>query len=72
MPEPIFRSPRNLRGLLTDEVKRNWHAPAAVLLSRAATPAGEGGGVLMQWRVYIRPRHIRTIARYPFSWADRG
>jgi hypothetical protein len=34
-PEPIFRSPRNLRRVLTQKVKRNWHQPASVILSRS-------------------------------------
>jgi hypothetical protein len=33
-PEPIFQSPRNLRRLLGLKVKRNWYAPATVVLSR--------------------------------------
>jgi hypothetical protein len=36
-PEPVFRSPRDLRRLLGLKVKRNWHQPAAVYLVRSAT-----------------------------------
>ena len=38
MPEPVFRSPRALRRLLGLKVKRNWHQPSAVAVSRAVTP----------------------------------
>jgi hypothetical protein len=34
MPEPVFKSPRDLRRLLGLKVKRNWHQPAAVVLAR--------------------------------------
>ncbi len=34
MPEPIFKSPRNLARLLTRKVRRNWHPPTAVLNTR--------------------------------------
>ena len=35
MPEPVFRSPRDLRRLLGLKVKRNWHQPASVILARS-------------------------------------
>ena len=35
MPEPVFKSPRDLRRLLGLKVKRNWHQPEAVVLARA-------------------------------------
>ena len=31
LPEPVFRSPRDLRRLLGLKVKRNWHQPAGVV-----------------------------------------
>lgn len=34
-PEPIFKSPRNLKYLLATKVKRNWHQPVAVMLARS-------------------------------------
>jgi hypothetical protein len=34
-PEPVFKSPRDLRRLLGLKVKRNWHQPEAVVLARA-------------------------------------
>lgn len=36
MPEPIFRSPRNLRRWLSRKVRRNWFQPASVVQDRAA------------------------------------
>ena len=36
-PEPVFRSPRDLRRLLGLKVKRNWHQPAAVVVARNVT-----------------------------------
>lgn len=36
MPEPIFRSPRNLRRWLTRKVQRNWFQPSSVVQGRAA------------------------------------
>jgi hypothetical protein len=39
MPEPIFKSPRNLRRMLTQKVKRDWsqsHAPGRAALASAA------------------------------------
>ncbi len=37
MPEPIFKSPRNLRRLLTRKSKRNWHQPSIVIASSTST-----------------------------------
>jgi hypothetical protein len=35
LPEPVFRSPRNFRHVLTQKVRRNWHrSPVAVANSR--------------------------------------
>lgn len=36
MPQPVFRSPRDLRRLLGLKVKRNWHQPAAAVQARAS------------------------------------
>ena len=36
MPEPIFRSPRNLRKWLIDNVRRRWHAQARELASQSS------------------------------------
>ncbi|MGO9572363.1 MAG: hypothetical protein ACLP5H_33015 [Desulfomonilaceae bacterium] len=36
MPDPVFRSPRDLRRLLGLKVKRNWHQPEAVVLARSS------------------------------------
>lgn len=37
LPEPVFRSPRDLRRLLGLKVKRNWHQPEAVVMTRSST-----------------------------------
>jgi hypothetical protein len=34
MPEPIFKSPRALRYMLTQKVKRDWHQPSTVVVAR--------------------------------------
>lgn len=38
MPEPIFKSPRNLRRLLTKTADRNWYQPTTVVVNRNYTP----------------------------------
>ena len=43
MPEPIFKSPRSLRHMLTQKVKRDWHQPTAVVLLRKS-PIVVGAG----------------------------
>jgi hypothetical protein len=40
-PEPIFKSPRNLKRLLTEKTRRRWGGPASIVLSAAR---GGGGG----------------------------
>jgi Inverse autotransporter, beta-domain len=57
MPEPAFRSPRDLRRLLGLKVKRNWHQPAAVVLTRtfvnaASTPCDLPGYPIMGPTIY--------------------
>ncbi len=45
-PEPIFKSPRNLRRMLTQKVKRDWnqqYAPGRATLAAAAAGGGGGG-----------------------------
>ncbi|MGA8830997.1 MAG: hypothetical protein ACLQT6_15035 [Desulfomonilaceae bacterium] len=39
MPTPIFKSPRNMRYMLCEPVKRDWHQPAAVVVAQAAGPS---------------------------------
>lgn len=43
MPEPIFRSPRNLRRLLADKVKRNFHQAVSALVAQAEQGAQQAG-----------------------------
>ncbi len=42
MPQPVFRSPRDLRRLLGLKVKRNWHQPTAVVMTRQNCGGGTG------------------------------
>ncbi len=43
-PEPIFRSPRNIVRMLTQNVNRTWYQPAAVVGARAISGACTNGG----------------------------
>jgi len=45
LPEPVFRSPRNLWRLLGQKVKRNWYQPEAVVVARATCPNLQGSMV---------------------------
>jgi hypothetical protein len=58
LPEPVFRSPRNLRRMLGLKVKRNWCQPAAVLLSN---PCANLHGSLLLTETII------NLGRIPFS-----
>jgi hypothetical protein len=40
MPEPIFRSPRSLRYMLTEKVKRDWHQSTAIVITRQGQSEG--------------------------------
>ncbi len=45
-PEPVFKSPRNLRRMLAQKVKRDWnqqYAPGKAALAAAAVNGGGGG-----------------------------
>jgi hypothetical protein len=42
MPEPVFVNPRNLRRWLSQKVRRNWHQPTAVVLTRTGFTGGGG------------------------------
>jgi hypothetical protein len=52
-PEPIFRSPRNLRRLLSTKVKRDWHQPATEVAAKSLTRSRCGivtiVGEVSQW-----------------------
>jgi hypothetical protein len=43
-PEPVFKSPRNLRRWLTTKVHRNWHQPSAVVVARQVQNLTGGAG----------------------------
>jgi hypothetical protein len=47
-PEPVFKSPRNLRNLLSKRVKREWHQRTAVVLARRALAPGGNCGATQQ------------------------
>jgi hypothetical protein len=47
IPEPVFRSPRDLRRLLGLKVKRNWHQPEAVVLNRPTTTCPNLHGIVL-------------------------
>lgn len=38
MPEPIFKSPRNLRRMLSKTTDRNWYQPTSVVVNREPPP----------------------------------
>ncbi len=42
MPEPIFHSPRNLRRMFTQKVRRDWHQPTSVRSGSANGNSGSG------------------------------
>lgn len=44
MPEPIFKSPRNLWYMLTQKVVRNWNQPASVILVQNAGGGAQAAG----------------------------
>ena len=46
MPEPIFKSPRNLRRMLTQKVKRDWNQQYASGRAATAAAAVNGGGLV--------------------------
>ena len=55
MPEPVFKSPRDMRRLLGLKVKRNWHQPAAVVLSRAVMSRAVSTGCYLPGITLIAP-----------------
>jgi hypothetical protein len=56
-PEPIFHSPRNLRYMLTQKVRRNWHQPGAIVVNRQS---GSQGGP--QGHRVVRHAAILTVS----------
>jgi hypothetical protein len=61
MPEPVFRSPRNLRRILGQKVKRNWHQPAAAVLSQnQSVPCNLSGFTLLQASIPPWPASFDT------------
>lgn len=76
MPEPIFRSPRNLRKWLTDKVRRRWHAQAGELASRSGYTrycvAIPPGGIINKGQIYpINPAFappFTNIKEWRMEW----
>jgi len=59
MPEPIFKSPRNLRQMLTQKVNRDWHQPSSVVLTRDISRNGSRQMILVS--VYRGPTQGGTL-----------
>jgi len=76
LPEPVFKSPRDLARLLGLKVKRNWHQPAAVVLARSASalacPNLQGGsrfpGSSISFSVQINTDSLDPPVR-DFPWS---
>jgi hypothetical protein len=62
MPDPVFRSPRNLQRMLGLKVKRNWHQPEAVVLVRSTCP---GPGIVAITKVLEPEGRYLPSARVP-------
>lgn len=74
MPEPVFKSPRHIRRMLTQKVKRNWHQSASVIAAQSSGsnlrvlqtrtvvcgPLFPGGGDFL---LFIPPVPFDSIAR---------
>jgi hypothetical protein len=67
-PEPLFRSPRNLRRLLASKVKRNWHQPAAVVLARTTGEQGVSGRIIGVYTGTIQYSYGYTGGASPGAW----
>lgn len=65
LPEPVFRSPRDLRRSLGMKVKRNWHQPAAVVVQRASAKVGPPCPPLLGSRIQDTPTLISDAFYHP-------
>ncbi len=69
-PEPVFRSPRDLRRLLGLKVKRNWYQPEAVVLARATCPnlqgsmVGNGTSIGTNTLLILTPATPQVLTRF--------
>jgi hypothetical protein len=61
LPEPIFRSPRTLRYVLTQPVKRDWHQPAAALVARAQQATAQPAGATPSFIFALGPPLVGSI-----------
>jgi len=66
-PEPVFQSPRNLRRMLTQKVKRDWHQPSVVRANSNST----GGCSLPIVRHILNTRIHDDCHAYFIPW-DEG
>jgi hypothetical protein len=80
MPEPVFRSPRDLRRMLGLKVKRNWHQPEGVVLARALAsspspptppPTPPPGSFVVFGPIDIAPfpSVVSTMPPIPTTWS---
>jgi len=61
-PEPIFKSPRNLRRMLTQKVKRDWNQQYAP--GRAALAAAVNGGSHVVWFTPVPDNAVLSDNRF--------
>lgn len=59
LPEPVFKNSRNMERNLTAKVRRNWHQPSAVILSRSA--AAERSMTLVAQRLVAVTLNAGTV-----------
>jgi hypothetical protein len=65
-PEPVFRSPRDLRRLLSQKVKRNWAPPTSVRLTQASpTQAQQNPCTNLTGYIAIVPAFLPTPSVTP-------
>lgn len=78
MPEPVFVNPRNLRRWLSQKVRRNWHQPTAVVLTRTgAAQTGQAGQACDRFlasvavpRLFVNTYSSPIYPFTPFPWTS--
>lgn len=66
MPEPVFRSPRNLQRMFTQKVKRDWNQSYAPKRLSLASSRGSSGSFVLPGFAVIATE-IKNDAEYPLS-----
>lgn len=67
-PEPVFQSPRNLRRMLTQKGKRDWHQPISAVTARTTTGVGPGRLPFTRTAlVGIKTQNFGPPTQYPLS-----